>query len=45
MASKTGEDCAVQSDDEKSDEENDNYNIYEWYHFQLTVKFKLKRFF
>ena len=29
MASKTGEDCAVGSDNDKSDEENDNYNIYE----------------
>ena len=29
MASKTGEDCAVGSDDEKSDASADNYNIYE----------------
>ena len=29
MASKTGEECAVASDGEKSEEEPDNYNIYE----------------
>ena len=29
MASKTGEDCAVASEDEKSDGSADNYNIYE----------------
>ena len=29
MASKTGEDCAVGSEDEKSDGSADNYNVYE----------------
>lgn len=30
MASKTGEECAVSDDDDKSDGSADNYNIYEW---------------
>ena len=41
MASKTGEDCAVGSDDEKSDASADNYNIYEWFDSFFTDEYGL----